>query len=316
MTQPPLPPALTADLQEVERIVRERTRSRAAVISIAGQHLLRPGESRLRAALVLLTAQLGAYRLEQTIHAAAAVELIHAATSTHDALVDEADRRRGKVGQGDWNHGVSLMVGDYLFALASGEMALSPDARVISYYSQAVMQLCESELAPVSALRPRDYARDQYMAYIGGTDAALFAAACRAGAACGALSTDAIEAAGQYGHELGLALRIGDELRDFGRGSANGASLAGASLRHGAITLPLIFAADAGDGERLERALAGDGVALAWAVDEVRRHGANPARAELARRAEAATEALSHFPAGPARASLEVLAAYAGARVG
>jgi heptaprenyl diphosphate synthase len=316
MTQPPLAPALIADLQQVERIVRERTHSRAAVISVAGQHLLRPGEDRLRAALVLLMAQLGAYRLEQTIHAAAAIELIHAATSTHDDLVDEAGRRRGEVGQGDWNHGISLMVGDYLFALASGEMALSPDPRVISFYSQAVMQLCESELAPVSALRPFGPAREQYFAYIGGTAAALYAAACRAGAACGDLTPDMVEAGGQYGYELGLALRIGDELRDFGRGSANGASLAGASLRHGAITLPLIFAADAGDGGRLEQAIAGGAADLAWAVEEVRQHGVGPARAELARRVEAARAALAPFPAGPARAALEQIAAYAGSRGG
>jgi geranylgeranyl pyrophosphate synthase len=208
------------------------------------------------------------------------------------------------------------MVGDYLFALASGEMALSPDARVISFYSQAVMQLCESELAPVSALRPLDRAREQYVAYIGGTDAALYAAACRAGAACGALTTDRIEAVGQYGYELGLALRIGDELRDFDRGSANGASLAGASLRHGAITLPLIFAAESGDGGRLEQALAGAGADLSWAVEEVRRHGAGPARTELAAHVEAARAALTIFPHGPARAALEHIASYAASRAG
>jgi geranylgeranyl pyrophosphate synthase len=312
MIQPPLPPALSADLHEVERIIRERTRSRAAVISVASQHLLGPGKDRLRSALVLLAAQLGTYRLDQSVHAAAAIELIHAATSAHDDLVDEVERRRGETRQGDWNHGVSLMVGDYLFALAAGEMSLSPDPRVISYYSQAVMQICESQLAPVPALRPTEQATEQYFAYIEGVSAALYAAARKAGAACGGLATAQIEALGRFGHELGMALRIGTELRDFARSSANGTSLAGASLRHGAATLPLILAAAATDGARLEQALESGGADLDWAVDEVRRHGVAPARAELARRAAAARAALAPFPAGPARAALEQIADYAG----
>ncbi|MEI7771227.1 MAG: polyprenyl synthetase family protein [Chloroflexales bacterium] len=312
MIQPPLPPNLGADMQEVERIISERTRSRATVISAADPHLLRPGDTRLRSALVLLAAQLGDYRLDQAIHAAAAIELIYAATSTHDDLVDEVERRRGLARQGDWNNGILLMVGDYLFALAAGEMSLSPDPRVISYYSQAVMQICESQLAPVLALRPADQAAEQYFAYIEGTSAALHAAACKAGAACGRLGAEQIEALGHFGCELGMALRIGTELRDFARGSANGATLAGSSLRYGAATLPLILAAAAGDGARLELALESGGADLDWAVGEVRRHGVGPARAELALRTAAARAALELFPAGPARAALEQIADYVG----
>ncbi|MEI7643489.1 MAG: polyprenyl synthetase family protein [Chloroflexales bacterium] len=308
MIQPPYPPALSADLQAVERVIQARTCARAAVISAADPHLLRPGDTRLRSALVLLAAHLGDYRLDHAIHAAAAIELIYAATSTHDVLVDEVERRRGLVRQGDWNHGLSLMVGDYLFALAAGEMSLSPDPRVISYFSQAVMQICESQLAPVRALRPTEHATAQYFAYISGTSAALYAAACRAGAACGGLDSAQIEALGQFGHELGMALRIGGELRDFARGSANGASLAGTSLRHGATTLPLILAAAAGDGDRLDLALESSGADLDWAIDEVRRHGVSPARAEFTRRTAAARAALAFFPTGPARTALEQIA--------
>lgn len=288
--------------------MRERTLSRGAVIRAADPHLLRPGEDRLRAALVLLSAQVGTYRLEQVIHAAAAIELIHAATRTHNDLVDEAERRRGHARQGDWNHGLSLMVGDYLFALAAGEMALSPDPRVISYFSQAVMRICESELTPVPSLRPFERAREQYLAHTGGAATALFAAACRAGAACGGLPADQIESLGEFGHRLGLALRIGEELRDFALGPANGTS-----LRLGLASLPLIFAADAGDGARLELALESGGADLDWAVEEVRRYGVAPARAERSRHADAARAALVGVPAGPARVALEQIAAHVAA---
>ncbi|NTV62253.1 MAG: hypothetical protein HGA65_01780, partial [Oscillochloris sp.] len=273
MIQLPFPPTLLGDLHAVDQIVRERARARATVIRAADPYVLSPDESRLRAALALLSAQVGDYQLERIIHAAAAVELIHAATRTHNDLIDEGERRRGQARQGDWNNGISLMVGDYLFALAAGEMSLSPDPRVISYYSQAVMQICESELAPIPALRPLERARAQYFAHTGSAAASLYAAACRAGAACGGLSVEQVEALGQFGHELGLALRIDEELRDF-------RAHAGESLRRGITTLPLILAATDSDGARLELALDGNAVDHDWAVEEVLRHGIAPAHAD------------------------------------
>ncbi|NTU83221.1 MAG: polyprenyl synthetase family protein, partial [Chloroflexales bacterium] len=215
MTQFPLPPGLADDLQHVEQILQERTHSRAAVISVAGARLLSSGAARVRAALVLMAAQTGTYQRDQAAHAAAAIELIHAATQTHDDLIDEAERRRGAPRVGEWGHGVALMVGDYLFALAAGEMSLSPDPRVIGFYSQAVTRITEETLAPPVAPRPLEEARARYLERLAGTAAALYSAACKAGGACGAAPTEQIEALGRFGHNLGLALRLGDEAHDF-----------------------------------------------------------------------------------------------------
>ncbi len=296
----PLPATMTADLQAVDRIIRERTESRSGVIGVAEPTILRPDDMRPRAVLVLLAAHLGEYHLDRSVHAAAAVELIHAATRTHNDLIDVAERRRGEARQGDWGHGISLMVGDYLFALAAGEMALSPDPRVISYYSQAVMRICESELSPVPHLRPLEEARAAYYAHTGSSAAALYAAACQAGAACGGLAAEHVAALAHYGHELGLALQIRTEMHDF----ADHAE-AGASLRRGGASLPLILAAQYGDAARLEAALDTPDSDHAWAVAEVRRYGLAPAQSELEERLAAARAALSGLPEQPARAILE-----------
>ncbi len=307
MSQLTLPPALIADLQQVEQIIHERTHARAAVISVAGSRLLQPDGPRLRAALVLLAAQTGAYQRERAIHAAAAVELIYAATQTHDTLVDEAERRRGQPRVGPWNHGVALMVGDYLFALAAGEMALSPDPRVITYYTDAVKQVTEGTLLPAAPLRPLEQAQARHLERIDHTAAALVAAACKAGAASVGAEPEQIATLGRYGHDLGLAWRLGDEVRDFV--TPNGSEAPGASVRAGAITLPLIFAATLGDGERLAAAIDSDDAGeLAWAVAEVGRHGLVPTRAEIARSAERARGALARLPPGEAREALARIA--------
>lgn len=305
MTQITLTSTLAADLQEVDRIVRERTRSRAAVISVAGSRLLQADAERLRAALVLLSADLiGDYASERVLHAAAAVELIYAATQTHDDLVDAAERRRGVPRTDEWSDGVALMVGDYLFALAAVEMALSPDARVIGIYSHAVMQICEAQLAPAAALHPLPQASEQHIAQIAGTTAALLGAACRAGGICSGATPEQIEALGLFGERLGLVRTIAAELREFVAHDGGSAP----SLGRGLVTLPLIYAADSGDGARLAAALdSSDPAELSWATGEVQALGLAPARAELAHRAAAARAALAAFPDTPARAALLAL---------
>jgi len=318
MTKLQLPPQLAADLQQVEQRVLERTRTRAAVISVAGSRLLRPSEphdeahpQRLRAALVLLAAAAGDYQGERVLHAAVAAELIYAATQTHYALVDEAGRRRGQPSSGEWGHGVALMVGDYLFALAAGEMALAPDPRVISFYCQAVMRFTESTLAPPPPLQPLDTARADYLERIGGTVGALTAAACMAGGACAGVGPQELEALGRFGHTLGLALQVGDEIRDLT--ATNNDEPPGALMWSGVLTLPLIYAINAGDGPRLQAALdSREPDELAWAVAEVARHGIAPARAEVARLADQARDALASFP--PASRALLAAADYAVSR--
>ena len=306
MTQFPLPPDLATDVQYVEQLVLERTRSRAAVISVAETRLLVLGATRTHAALVLLAAQLGTYQRERVAHAAVAIEFIHAATQAHAALIDERERRRGVPQVGEWHHGVALMVGDYLFALAAGAMAQSPDPRVISFYSQAVMQITEATLVPPPPFRPREVAWARYLERLAGTVGALTAAACKAGAACGGVLPEQIEALGAFGHAVGLALHLGDEFLAF--------TAPNASLPTGTVTLPMLCALT--DDERLVAALdSADPAEQAWAVATVRHHGLAPTRAEVIRLATQAQAALVGVPAGAAREALAHVVAYAVARL-
>ncbi|MFV9503933.1 MAG: polyprenyl synthetase family protein [Oscillochloridaceae bacterium umkhey_bin13] len=234
---------LTTDLMAVEQLLLERVASRSALIAAASAHTVRSGGKRLRAALALLAARLGNYQLAQVIHAAAAVELIQAASLVHDDLVDQAARRRGRVTvHAQWDNDVALMVGDYFFALAAGEMALSPDPRIISYYAQAVQTIVEGELSPVMVIEPVETALSQYYYKTGAKTAALFEAACKAGMAAGGGSEAQIAAMGAYGFDLGMAFQIVDDVLDFTSDEHTLGKPAGNDLRQGTITLPLILA--------------------------------------------------------------------------
>lgn len=305
MNQFLLPPPQAADMQQIEQIMLDRLNTQPAVAGVAGPRIEAVTHGRLRAALVLLGAGLLNYRSSGVTHAAAAVELIYAATSTHHDLVDAVERRRsGSPSAEPWPHGVTLMIGDYLFALAAGEMALAPDPRVIGYYSQAVAEIAEAELTPMRNVTPLDLAREQYQVTYNGKVAALFAAAGQAGMACCGGSPAQIEALGRFGAALGLAGQMVNEALDVESGGAN-------TLRQGLICLPLIYAATREDPDRLLAAIdSKDAAEMAWAISAAQRHGVSPAHSEAAQLIETARAQLLPFPKSAACAGLESLCAF------
>jgi heptaprenyl diphosphate synthase/octaprenyl-diphosphate synthase len=306
---------ISADLQAVERLLLERTESRSPLIAAASAHTVRSGGKRLRAALALLAARLGSYQLSRVIHAAAAVELIQAASLVHDDLVDQASRRRGRVTvHARWDNDVALMVGDYFFALAAGEMARSPDPRIITYYSQAVQTIVEGELSPVTVAEPAETALGQYYYKTGAKTASLFEAACKAGMAAGGGSDAQVAALGRYGFDLGMAFQIVDDVLDFVGDEQTLGKPAGNDLRQGTITLPLIYTVARTGSPRLraivERGPASDADVSA-AIDEVlAAGGADAAMAEARRFIAQAASHLAEFPASPTHRSLVEIAQF------
>lgn len=239
---------LSNDLQRVEALLLERTRSRQADLAGSGKRMVQAGGKRLRAALVLLTARLADYQFERVLHPAASAELIHVASLVHDDLVDRAARRRGQeTVHSRWGNDVALMLGDYFFALAAAEMALSPDQRIIRFYADAVQIIVEGELSPVTMVIPLEAALQQYLFKIGSKTAALFEAACKAGMTAGGGSEADIAALGRFGYDLGMAFQIVDDVLDFTGNEQHLGKPAGNDLLQGTITLPLIYAADAND---------------------------------------------------------------------
>jgi heptaprenyl diphosphate synthase/octaprenyl-diphosphate synthase len=313
MNQLPIPATLLADLLSVDRIVVDRVQPRLAVIKVASQHILTSGGKRIRAALALLSAQLGHYDLDRVVHSAAAVELIHAASLVHDDLVDEAARRRGTITvHTRWDGDVALMVGDYLFALAAAEMALAPDPRIIAYFSHGVMTICEGELSPVMDAAPLETAIEQYLYKIGCKTAALFEAACKAGMVCGNGAQHEIDALGRFGYQLGLAFQIVDDVLDYTADEAMLGKPAGNDLREGTITLPLIYSVAAGAKELVElldtRPIADE--QMAWALGEVRRLGAPRAMDDARAVIDRALLHLDEFPDSSAKHALGEIARF------
>ncbi len=230
------------DLAVVDRLMLARTVSRSPLLAAAGAYTIASGGKRLRAALVLLAARLGVYNLDRAEHPAASIELLHAASLIHDDLVDHAGQRRGRATvHSRWDGDVALILGDYFFGMAAGELADEPDSRIIRFYVHAAQTMVEGELSPVRQLEPLETALAQYRNKIGCKTAVLFQVACQAGITVSGGDEEQIAALGCFGYDLGMAFQIVDDVLDFTGDEAILGKPAGNDLREGTLTLPLIY---------------------------------------------------------------------------
>jgi geranylgeranyl pyrophosphate synthase len=296
------------DLDRFEAGIRDSIAADGPPLAERMGELFAAGGKRLRPALVLLAGRLG--RLSEAhFLAATAVELVHAATLVHDDVIDKSAIRRGRptvaAALGD---APAIVVGDYYFAKAYQQAALTDDPAVVGAIAGAVMTICRGELAQSRARFHYQPSLAEYRDRIEAKTAALLAASAWAGGRLAGLAEDEQESLRRYGIELGLAFQIADDVLDYTAGEAELGKPVGHDLLEGHATLPLLLA-------DLPTPLA-EGIPLpaarvAAVVAEVRA-SAGPERAlgEARKHAEAARRHLAGLPGGEARESLERLTAY------
>jgi octaprenyl-diphosphate synthase len=207
------------------------------------RRLVEAGGKRLRPRLVQLTARIGP-RNEPLRAAmlAAAVELLHNATLVHDDYVDESTHRRGRptvaAQEGPER---AIAVGDYYFAKATHLIADIGLPDVSTSLAVALEAICASQIDDVAlrGLYPGD--RESYLRVVRGKTAALFAAACEVGALLSEAPDQVIAALSRFGHQLGIAFQMADDVVDF---SPSSGKPVGLDIRQRTLSLPLIYAAE------------------------------------------------------------------------
>lgn len=203
--------------------------------------LLGSGGKRVRPALALFVSRLyPASERDKIISLAAAVEMLHSATLVHDDVVDGALLRRGHATlNASWSQGATILAGDFIFARAAYFAAETDNVRVMRIFSQTLMTIVEGELRQLYALGDWEQPKDAYYQRIHGKTAALFAAATEAAAVLGQASEDEIVRMRDYGHNVGMAFQVMDDILDFVGDASTVGKPVGSDLRQGTITLPV-----------------------------------------------------------------------------
>jgi octaprenyl-diphosphate synthase len=308
---------LTADMQAVDRVIRDQLHSDVVLIRQVAEYIIGGGGKRLRPALVLLSAGALGYRGTAHHALAAVVEFIHTATLLHDDVVDESALRRGQPTANTlFGNAASVLVGDFVYSRAFQMMVNVGDMRVLQVLADATNIIAEGEVLQLMNCRNADIEEEGYLQVIRYKTAKLFEAAGRLGAILASAAPEVEQAMAAYGSHLGTAFQLIDDALDYsGEVGVIGKNI-GDDLAEGKSTLPLIYVMRNGTAEEaalVRRAVSSGGLAeLEGVLVAIRRSGAlDYTRRQAEVEAEAARAALAVIPATQYRDSLIQLASFA-----
>jgi octaprenyl-diphosphate synthase len=181
----------------------------------------------------------------EAISVAAIMEMLHDATLLHDDVIDAGTKRRGLPTINHlWGNDSAVLLGDFLLSRVL-KMSADLEPQIQKLIAAAAARTCEGELRQVAQRKNWRLTEDEYIDIIADKTAALFGCCCRLGAllAC-PLGTGAensrLEALSSFGHNLGIAFQIIDDLLDIvGNETASGKTL-GRDVAGNNVTLLLI----------------------------------------------------------------------------
>jgi len=230
------------DLFKVANIISSVSKVDYPQLSELLDYSLKGGGKRIRPALTLLAGKFYNYDLDYLLPMATAVELMHTATLVHDDDIDKSLVRWGrptinKLCGGD----KAVLLGDYLFAKAGEFTATTGNLRVIKLFAQTLQIITSGELSQSFDAFNLEQTRQHYVQRISSKTASLFSLATESGAILSQAPEKSVEALKQYGHNLGIAFQIVDDILDFVGTEKKLGKPIGSDLAQGTLTLPAMF---------------------------------------------------------------------------
>ena len=235
--QQPVRPELEMVVDELRRIVL----ADFTVIEEVNDHLLWARGKLFRPTLLLLSNRVGDRPHPRAVTLAALVELVHLATLVHDDAVDHSVLRRGMpTVNALWNHQTAVIMGDFLYSRSVQELTSLGRIDLLAVLSRAANEMSVGEMRQLVSCDALRFTESDYYRLIASKTASLMSAACEMGAVAGDARFS--ETLASYGHDLGMAFQIADDLLDYTETEAVTGKPAGQDLREHKMTLPLIAA--------------------------------------------------------------------------
>lgn len=294
---------LREDLVALEEEFGRDTVSGVYAITEIGEYLRAGGGKRIRPALLLLSAKLFDYRGTGAVRLGAVVEIIHTATLVHDDIIDEAKTRRGRpAANTQWGNSKCVLAGDWLYMQAFKIAVRERNFRILDTLIELTQQMVEGELLQMEKLG-KLISLDEHFDLIFRKTACLFSVCMRLGAILGGATPEQEAALGKYGHDLGMAFQIVDDVLDLTASEDVLGKPVASDLREGKVTMAVIHALErcnAEEREQIETILeqrAFNGVTHAQILQVLQRYGSLEAASGRATQyAESASHALDLFP--------------------
>jgi geranylgeranyl diphosphate synthase, type I len=250
----PMLPAIEMELQrQVARLDQPHTQPFHKMLTY---HMGWTGEGagpeatgkRIRPLLVLLSAAASGGEWEKALSAAAAVELVHNFSLVHDDVQDNSDKRRGRPTVWvKWGVPMAINAGDALFVQSNQaiiDLAQNYPAEIVVKAAQILHDTCldltRGQYMDMFYAGRQDLHVEDYWPMIAGKTAALLAGCTSIGAVLGGADEAMLEAYRSFGHYLGLAFQVQDDLLGIWGDEALTGKSAASDLVEGKNSLPVL----------------------------------------------------------------------------
>ena len=218
-----------------------------------GSYILNSGGKRIRPLLVLLSAKAVGGKFSAAYNAAAAVEMLHNFTLVHDDIMDNADKRRGRLTlHKKYDNSTAILVGDSLLSIAYEYLLKDCNGnskQVISAFTNGLIEVCEGQSLDTDFEDRKNVSLAEYLLMIKKKTAAMAEMCCKIGALLGGGTNEQVKALGNFGLNIGIAFQIQDDLLDISADEKKFGKTIGGDLVEGKKTFLFLEALEKSTGE-------------------------------------------------------------------
>jgi octaprenyl-diphosphate synthase len=181
-----------------------------------GGKRIRPLILVLSAETILSNKQSNTDITEDMFLASCAIELLHTQSVIHDDIIDKEDYRRGKPSfHIKYGYNSSILTADFVLGIILSICTKINNAKVSAELSTAAIKMSEGEMMEIKLTKDPYLKEDDYIKVVEHKTASLFEAASKIGSLLGGGTDEEICAMGSFGHLLGIAYQIHDDIMDW-----------------------------------------------------------------------------------------------------
>ena len=148
--------------------------------------------------------------------AASAIELLHTESVIHDDIIDEENLRRGKPSfHIKYGYNNSILTADFVLGIILNITSKLNNPRISSEIANAAIRMSEGEIMEIRLNNEHSITEDDYIKVLENKTASLFETSTRIGAIIAGADEDDTRAMGNFGHLMGIAYQIHDDLQDW-----------------------------------------------------------------------------------------------------
>ena len=153
---------------------------------------------------------------EDMFLASCAIELLHTESVIHDDIIDKEDYRRGKPSfHVKYGYNSSILTADFVLGIILNIITKLNNAKISAELSKAATKMSEGEMMEIKLTKDLILKDDDYIKVVENKTASLFEAASKIGSLLGEGTEEEISAMGNFGHLLGIAYQIHDDIMDW-----------------------------------------------------------------------------------------------------